>query len=331
MYIKTEQFSSRLRSQAINLKNKTILITNFNNSEQSKDIQEPINCNGFGRIRRFKLKKDKNWMQNPLPIFPASKALNIESKEIMRTQVFQNAICNWRCWYCFVDFSLLSANKNKSSYLSCDNLIELYLKQNDPPIIIDLTGGQPDLTPEWVPWMMETLINKNLHEKIFLWSDDNLSNDYFWRYLNYEQIELIKNYKMYSRVCCFKGFDEESFSLNTKAEPKYFQKQLEYCKRLLTLGIDLYFYITLTAKTNTNFTKNIPIFLDKIQKINELLPLRIVPLEIKMYTPVDSRITDELKDMIKGQYIALDIWKSELQKRFTNIQLNEKITEIKLN
>lgn len=331
MYINTERFSSTLRTQAIDVKKKTILITNFNDSEQSKDIQEPVNCNGFGRVRRFKLKKNNIWVQNPLPILPASKALKIKSNEVMRAQVFQNAVCNWRCWYCFVDFSLLSANKKKSSYLTCDSLIDLYLNQDDPPSVIDLTGGQPDLTPEWVPWMMESLIKNNLHDKIFLWSDDNMSNDYFWRYLNNDQIDLIKNYKMYSRVCCFKGFDELSFSLNTKAEPSYFDKQFDYCKRLVALGIDIYCYITLTANTDTNFKKQIPIFLDKVQAINQLLPLRIVPLEIKMYSPVASRITQDLENMIQGQYLAIDVWNTELTKRFSKDQLKMKITDIKIS
>ena len=275
--IDTETASSQLRKRGIDIEHKAILITNFTGSKQEQDLTEPANCNGFGRIRHFKLESGNNWIQNPLPILPAAKALAVNPGREMRAQVFQNAICNWRCWYCFVDYNLLKGDSKHGSYLTCDEMLELYLAQENPPLIIDLTGGQPDLTPEWIPWMMEAIKNRGLENKIFLWSDDNLSNDYLWRYLSDDQINLMTSYKMYSRVCCFKGIDEESFSLNTNADPKLFSNQFELCKRLIETGFDLYCYITLTALTKTNFNAAVPNFLDKVQRINEMLPLKIIP------------------------------------------------------
>ncbi|MFZ1321406.1 MAG: hypothetical protein WAT71_07605 [Ignavibacteria bacterium] len=328
--IDTEKFSSALRSKAISLSNKSLLITNFEGSEQEKDFTEPTNCKGFGRIRHFRLDVSENWPNNPLPILPASKALKIDHGNEIRAQVFQNSVCNWRCWYCFVDYSLLAGDTKKASYLTCDELIKMYLAQENPPPMIDLTGGQPDLTPEWIPWMMEVLINRGLENKVFLWSDDNLSNDYLWRFLNNQQIDLMKSYKMYSRVCCFKGVDERSFSLNTKADPVLYINQFELCKRLIEINLDLYCYITLTANTDTNFEMAIPKFLDTAQAIDEMLPLRIIPLKIFEFTPVVSRMNDGFADMIKGQFIAIEFWKKELLKRFSFEQLKKPITEILL-
>ena len=88
--------------------------------------------------------------------------------------------------------------------------------------MIDLTGGQPDLTPEWVPWMIEELRRRELTNKVYLWSDDNLSNDYFWRYLTDDQRAAIKGYRNYGRVACFKGIDRGSFAFNTGADPALF-------------------------------------------------------------------------------------------------------------
>jgi uncharacterized Fe-S cluster-containing radical SAM superfamily protein len=329
-YINTENFSSILRSRAINIGKKAILITNFSGSDQEKDLTEPANCNGFGRIRHFKLDAGKEWIKNPLPILPAAKALCVKSNSEIRAQVFQNSVCNWRCWYCFVDFKLLKGDLKNASFLTCDEMLDLYLKEKNPASMIDLTGGQPDLTPEWIPWMMQSLKERNLDEKIYLWSDDNLSNDYLWKHLSSEQIDLMSTYKMYSRVCCFKGVDEKSFSLNTKAEPKLFSNQFELCKRLLEINLDLYCYITLTSSTSTNFELAIPKFLDDVQAIDEMLPLRIVPLRVIEFTPVVSRMNDEFADMIKGQYIAAEFWKKELGKRFSTEQLNLAITEINL-
>jgi hypothetical protein len=179
--------------------------------------------------------------------------------------------------------------------------------------------------------MMQAIKNKGLEEQIYLWSDDNLSNDYLWKFLNSDQIALMISYKMYSRVCCFKGIDESSFSLNTKANPELFNHQFELCRRLIDLGIDLYCYVTLTAETKTDFSFTIPKFLDKIQKIHEMLPLRIVPLKISQFTPVKSRMDDTFNDMIKGQFKALEVWQKELENRFTSAERGLQITEVTIN
>jgi uncharacterized Fe-S cluster-containing radical SAM superfamily protein len=328
--IDTEKFSSHLREKAIDLTDRRILITNFSGSEQEKDLSEPSNCNGFGRVRHFKFDAGVNWPSNPLPILPAAKALKISHSAEIRAQVFQNSACNWRCWYCFVDFSLLAANPKYASFLSCSEMVDLYLASNSPASMIDLTGGQPDLTPEWIPWMMQELIDRNLDQRIYLWSDDNLSNDYFWKYLSPHQIDLISNYKMYSRVCCFKGIDEESFSKNTNADPSLFKNQFELFKRLLDIKLDLYGYITLTATTNTNFELVIPRLFDSLQNIHQNLPLRIVPLKIFPFTPVKSRLNDEFENMMIGQHQALKFWNQELNNRFSQEEKETVITEIKL-
>lgn len=328
--IDTDSLSTSLRMKGIDIERRSVSITNFYNTEQEKDIRNRPNCEGFGRIRHFKYHRNEYWPDNPLPILPASKALGINPDKEIRAQVFQNSICNWRCWYCFVDFKLLSGSPKYSNFKTCDELLNLYLKEKKPPKVIDLTGGQPDLTPEWVPWMMNSLIDRGLENDIYLWSDDNLSNDYFWRFLSDKNIDLIKNYKMYGRVCCFKGIDRDSFSLNTQTSPELFNNQLELARRLIDLEIDLYFYITLTSSTQTNFNKVIPYFMDRLQSIHKNLPLKIVPLEVFEFTPVISRMNDQNRDLIKGQYEAIKVWTSELNKRYSSDILETLITDIKL-
>lgn len=326
--IDTEDFSAKLRVKGIDIDNKSILITNYKGTQQEIDLTEPANCDGFGRIRHFKLKSGDNWPQNPLPIIPANKYLNLPAGTELKAQIFQNSICNWRCWYCYVDFKLLIGNTKFADYLTCDKLIDLYLSEKDRPVMIDLSGGQPDLTPEWVPWMMEALIARNLDSTIYLWSDDNLSNDYFWKFLSPKQIELIQNYKMYSRVCCFKGIDELSFQINTKADGKLFHNQFVLFERMKKLNIDLYAYITLIAPLSTNFKKVIPEFLDRIQAIDPKFPLRIVPLQIFKFTPMIGRNDVDQESLLKGQEIAIEIWQEEMNSRFTEYELNLPICDV---
>src|SRR4051812_44305824 len=132
-HIDTDKFSMKLRERAIMLNERAISITNYHETDQEADLTEPPNCRGFGRIRHFKLQSHINWPQNPLPILPATKALKFEVVDSIRAQVFQNSVCNWRCWYCFVDFELLKGDSKHSKFITCDQLLELYLSEENPP------------------------------------------------------------------------------------------------------------------------------------------------------------------------------------------------------
>jgi len=196
--------------------------------------------------------------------------------------------------------------------------------------MIDLTGGQPDLVPEWVPWMMRELIARGLEKKTYLWSDDNLSSNFFWRYLTDEDRDLIASYPNYGRVCCFKGFNAESFSFNTRAEPMLFDQQFELMERLLALGIDLYAYVTLTTPTSKNIEADMAWFMDRLQTLNRNLPLRTVPLEIQVYTPVAPRVKLLHEEAIRNQHLAIAAWQKELEYRFTSKERQANIAEVRL-
>jgi len=328
--IDTDALSARYRAASVDLNGRRLLVTNFHRTEQEPDLSEPPNCDGFGRIRHFRRATSEGWPPNPLPIDPACKALGLPTAEMIRAQAFQNAACNWRCWYCFVPFDLLSANRNYSDWLSPAEMVDLYLAQPDPPLVIDLTGGQPDLVPEWVPWMMAEIRARRLGQKIYLWSDDNLSNDYFWRYLSEQDRELVAAYRNYGRVCCFKGFNAESFSFNTLAAPALFERQFGLMSRLLTVGIDLYAYVTFTTPSLADIADDMKRFVDRLQTLDENLPLRTVPLQIEIFTPVIRRM-DELKESaMKNQWLAIEAWQKELGNRYSNAERQRNIADVPL-
>lgn len=331
MAINTEAVSARFRDASIDLAGQRILITNFHGTEQEQDLSEPANCEGFGRIRHFRRETSESWPSNPLPIDPACKALGLLTTDMLPAQAFQNAACNWRCWYCYVPFNLLSANRKYSSWLSATELIDMYLHQPNPPPMIDLTGGQPDLTPEWIPWMMREVRSRGLEKQVYLWSDDNLSNDYFWRFLSEEDQELIATYANYGRVCCFKGFNSTSFAFNTKAAPDLFEQQFQLMSRLLALGIDLYAYTTFTSPHRGSIQEDMRRFVDRLQMLDENLPLRTVPLEIRSFTPVEHRLNDITRAAIMNQYPAVEAWQRELETRYSSAQRAVNIADVRLH
>lgn len=330
MTIDTDAVSDRYRRLSVDTDSKQLLVTKFSGTQQEKDFTEPANCGGFGRIRHFHRSSNNGWISNPLPIDPACKKLKIPPADTLRAQVFQNAVCNWRCWYCFVPFELLAGNRKYSDWLGATQLIDLYLKESNPPQMIDLTGGQPDLIPEWVVWTMSEIKKRNFEQEIYLWSDDNLSNDYFWRFLSEKEREVIASYPKYGRVCCFKGFNQESFAFNTLADVSLFGRQFDLMKRLLTTGIDIYAYATFTTPSSVGIEGDMSRFVDGLQELNENLPLRTVPLQVEVFTPVQKRLDQEKKRALKNQWLAVEAWQKEMENRFSSEQRALNIADVPL-
>ena len=329
--IDTDRWSYQWRERGIDLDAAKVLVTNFLGTEQEPDLNDPPNCRGLGRIRHFKRTTSPGWPCNPLPIDPACKALGLKRVDRLRAQVFQNAVCNWRCWYCFVPFPLLSANPQYSEWVTASDLMDLYLGQIDRPVMIDLSGGQPDLTPEWVPWMLKEIRERHLEGTVYLWSDDNLSNDYFWQYLSEADIDLVSSARNYGRVCCFKGFDSESFSFNTQAEEHLFDRQFELFGRFVELGIDIYAYVTLTSPTSVRIADRIRRFVDRLQAVHENLPLRTVPLEVRLFTPVHGRLKEDHRRAFDNQVLAIEAWNETIAELYAVSDRVAPITEIPLN
>jgi uncharacterized Fe-S cluster-containing radical SAM superfamily protein len=315
-YLQSEEMAQRYRARAIDLPGRRILITDFRNSGQEEDLTVPPNCGGFGRIRHFVRTRDANWPDNPLPIDPTCRALNLPCQDKIRAQVFQNAVCNWRCWYCFVPFPLLDGRKAHSQMISVGHLIDLWSAERDRPNLIDLSGGQPEIVPEWILWTMRELLARNLNQEVYLWSDDNLSTDYFWRYLTDADREFIRSYPMYGRVCCLKGFDPRSFSFNTSAPPEEYDQQFVLLRRLVELGLDLYCYVTFTTDDTVNLDTKISAFVDRLQSLDENLPLRTIPLKIQVFGPTQTRLTPERTASLTNQCSAVDAWSNELERRY---------------
>ncbi|KKL05438.1 hypothetical protein LCGC14_2606020, partial [marine sediment metagenome] len=315
------------REKAINLEEKKILISNYIGTFQEKDLSELPNCNGYGRIHHFNMKTSPNWPKNPLPNFPACRSLNIETSTILRAEIFQVSMCNLNCWYCFVPSDLLIGNLDYAMYLSASDMISKFMKIEDKPNTIILSGGQPDLVPEWLYWMMLELKRNQLNNEVYLWSDDNLTTDFFFTVLSIDQINFIKTYQNYGKVGCFKGFDPKSFSFNIQSNNWQFKQQFVILNRYIELNIDVYAYVTLTAPEVELAEKRINSFIDKLQAIRYNLPLRTIPLEIKRYSPISS-ISKIFRLALENQHYLVKIWMDCLKERYSKKDLKKPITEI---
>jgi uncharacterized Fe-S cluster-containing radical SAM superfamily protein len=329
--VDTERASHLYREKTLDGAHERVLMTRVRGSTQESDLQSPVNCGGFGRIRHFRRATSAGWPENPLPIDPASRALGLpDGLEAIEAQVFQNAACNWRCWYCFVPFNRLNADPRYSEMMSLDKLVSDYSALTPRPPVLDLSGGQPDLTPEYVLWAMRALKSQGLAGTTMLWSDDNLSTDYFWSKLSVDQRNEITSYSHYARVGCFKGFDEESFAFNTAAEEGGLDRQFDFMRRLIESGLDMYAYATFTAPTSKDIAGKMEVFVDRLQAVHPNLPLRTVPLEVQVFTPTAARLTPEHLQAMQVQKLAVREWVQQLEWRFTDDERAKRICDVTL-
>jgi uncharacterized Fe-S cluster-containing radical SAM superfamily protein len=329
--IDTQKFSAVLREKGIRAAERQVLITRFSGSEQEKDLSIPPNCRGWGRIHHFRRSQGAGWPENPLPIEPAAHALRVAMPDMMKAQVFQNAVCSWRCWYCFVDYQLLSGDRTKSDFKSCAELLDLYVEDGSNSPIIDLSGGQPDLVPEWALWFSDELKRRQLERVVYLWSDDNLSNDFLWHYLSIQELDRLSSFESYGRVGCFKGFDARSFALNTGAAEAMFEMQFRTMRRLIETGLDVYGYVTVTSDDDADLARRVSEFVDRLQsEVHPLFPLRTVPLRVTEFSPTKSRMRPEHIRALEIQEVAVQAWREELESRFSEDVRTRRIFEHRL-
>jgi hypothetical protein len=94
--------------------------------------------------------------------------------------------------------------------------------------------------------------------------------------------------------------------------------------------MDLYAYVTLTCENAADIGARISGFVDRLQAIHPNLPLRTVPLEIRTFTPVRSRINAARAAALANQYLAVRAWQQELASRFPPKALAAQITAVSL-
>lgn len=318
---------SRLRSRLLCPSRQAIRLANLYDTSQSLDIGKPINYGGFGRIHHFSEQQRPEWIADPLPAVPAARKLGCSVEEARVAQIFQIPACNLRCWYCFVDYSSLSPEACNTRLFDVCELVRGLPKPPGNPRVLDLSGGNPGLVPEWLLWTVRALRDER-RDDVMLWVDDNLTVSLYSSVLSSTELQEIIGYPLFSSVGCFKGFDDESFAFNSGRPKQEFASQFRVFESLFNFGWDIYAYVTFTCPTTERLPDRMRGFVDLLQDIDENLPLRTVPLEIRRYSPMEQRIDQSREEALGNQYEALALWNAEIENRFCLDQRTKPICDI---
>lgn len=232
----------KLRNNVLKKENGTlnILLANFSNSEQKKDIEyrTPV-IEDFFRTKidvkdwrdkqdYRKDSKDFDWSNKEAIMnsmasnfdMPSWAYYHLENKKELdeglnkycEPFIYQLKACNIHCPYCFVDdFNKNGKFDNGARFFSIPEIVDEFEKEREKRVKEDLnhvcriraSGGEPTVVPEQWLAMLQEIEKRNLGDKIHFHSDTNLTTGYFLDELE-EKGEIEKN--IFEKIGQYKNF-----------------------------------------------------------------------------------------------------------------------------
>ena len=237
----------------------------------------------------------------------------------MTALVFQNAACAWRCWYCFVP-GRASEGRSKPigvvhSRRACRPL---------PPDPRCAAHHRPLGRFARPRARMDPVDDAGARRRGACGDDLSLDRRQPKHYLlvrkararrsrHPAQLIATTAESVASRV------STPGHSPSTHVpHPQDYDRQFEVLRRVLDLGLDVYGYVTLTSPHDDCVGQGVADLMDRLQGIDPHFPLRVIPLRIQVFTPVERRLArDSARERsIAVQEGAIAAWTSELKRRF---------------
>lgn len=327
------ELAERLRPRMIDLENKKVLLAVLAGTKQEVDIKKERFFEDVFRSKIYTKPEEKEldyFKGEPAGI--AAAKLGISPEKCNAVFLGQINGCNLNCWYCYVDRAANSANQKHGKFFSAEEYLNQFLierkkfqNSKNPSLklnILRISGGEVFIVPEIIFWMVETIGKYNLRNDLYVWVDCNLATgNFYWKYLSEEQRARIRYFKNIGFCVCYKGFDGETFYENTGAAPEFFDEQIKLHRRLINEGLDVYSYLYPVTSSDHNLRERLSAFMDKLRRtVSELAPLRMATPPIKVFSPTEKRLTPKRRKALENQWLAMEIWKEELQKRYAQDQ-----------
>ncbi len=239
----------------------------------------------------------------------------------------QVAGCNANCPFCFVPRELRSFDDSTGKWFTAKEVVAIRDGNEPGRKTIRITGGEPFLAPEFISAMGDELKDR---PDTFLWIDTNLLGNRYGDVISSLHHHVNDRFGI---CCCFKGFDEDTFSIHSGLKPERYIDQWNNAKAIhgamKELGIqkNLFFYVPeiafIRAGCNARVTSIVESFMTRLQEtIHENAPLRVTVLSLKEYDANrgwKERLNEKLGNghvMIHGSGVTRRAWNELLERRF---------------
>ncbi len=267
--------------------------------------------------------------QNP----PYSAAYRLKGRlgnpiDYSRAFVIQVAGCVYSCVFCYVPPEITASDLNFGKYFSVKEIIDYFLrtrKEFEEPInVIRISGGEATtIIPEII---LDVYSEIEKIEGTYLWIDTNLSTTKYIEKLESDLRNIVQKRNV-GVVGCFKGVCKKDFSILTGAKPRFYEKQFETAKLFLDWKSDFYVYLPALIYEN-NIEQKTREFIERLQRLNKNLPLRVEMLIIKKYPAATRNMELKAKEgrpiPKTDQRMVFDLWYNKLLPEFYSKEMLNK-------
>lgn len=284
------------------------LFANLLGTKEAEDSYHQINHGGFGRVRNFKnfLFHVETDIRERRKFFRLNAAGEWCSQ--FQSQVFQIGICTLKCWYCFVDRENLDGTNPYSAYLKPKDILQMFLESWPNIRNLDISGGSPDLCPEFVLELLCEIERAGLKEKITIWVESNLDVNYYCK-LPRKKIEYMAAFPNFHLLCSLKGWDSPSVAFNTRNTAS-FDQQLDGLRFFYQHNFSLSVYLVFVGKTIAN-NKEVTELFNQLKRISRKLPEQCIPIYIKKFH-AQGNVGNSLSKTYDDQKRAARWWDQQI-------------------
>ena len=232
--------------------------------------------------------------------------------------------CNFRCWYCYCDDALL--NGMNLVYLTPEELVDRFIQQriSDNPQglqsnVLRISGGEPFLAPELILGCLEEVRRRGLDDRIFIWTETNLSPflkestsgpPIIEKWVNLDKLSCFRNFALHP---CVHGTSPKNLHEICKVDEKWFGGLLEGLNTLIQHKIDIY----PTFSPNMCPPGDVEDLFKRLTSINKYLPLRFALIEYHLdYPSVLMRHEAQQHLTVYNKYLVIKKWNELLLKTY---------------
>ncbi len=192
------------------------------------------------------------------------------------------ARCNFRCRYCYVDYSFLGGVGQE--FLTAEAVVAEFLSirqqmedksQASRLNVLRISGGEPLFVPDFILGVLNRIHDAGLSKEVMVKCETNLST-----FMPVNSTTLVEKWTDLSPLGDFNNFivhatihgiDGESLARNTGIDSSFFNYIMNGLEILIKYKLDIYPSIGL----NTNEINRLDPFFKSLMKINYMLPLRL--------------------------------------------------------
>jgi uncharacterized Fe-S cluster-containing radical SAM superfamily protein len=236
--------------------------------------------------------------------------------------IVQLGVCNFRCWYCYVDYKLLSGRS--TLLVTAEMIMEQFFDQRQKAKangqeynVLRISGGEPFFAPDLMLSCLKIVKEKGLDSEVCIKTETNLSpllkigtHSFAEEWASLEELSRYKNFYVHPTL---HGINPDSLHTNSAVNPDLFDKLLEGLQTLLTYKIDFY----PSFSSNTISSDNIPGFFQNLKSINYNLPLRTAVRPFRFdYEVIRERKQGKRALPVFEHQQAITLWDSLLRSEY---------------